>query len=71
MRGRWPKASASWWCSRAATPPARTGTIARIIQHLSPRATRVVALPKPSDREKSEWWFQRYVDQRCPRRANS
>lgn len=40
----------------------KDGTIARIIQHLSPRATRVVALPKPSDREKSEWWFQRYVD---------
>ena len=40
----------------------KDGTIARMIQHLSPRVTRVVALPKPSDREKGEWWFQRYVD---------
>jgi polyphosphate kinase 2 len=39
----------------------KDGTIHRIIEHLSVRNTRVVALPKPSDREKSEWWFQRYV----------
>jgi polyphosphate kinase 2 len=39
----------------------KDGAIARIVEHLSIRATRVVALPKPSDREKSEWWFQRYV----------
>jgi polyphosphate kinase 2 len=32
-----------------------------VVEHLSPRNTRVVALPKPSDRETSEWYFQRYV----------
>ena len=40
----------------------KDGTIARITEHLSRRATTVVALPKPSDRERSEWYFQRYVD---------
>lgn len=39
----------------------KDGTIHRIIEHLSVRNTRVVALPKPSSRETSEWWFQRYV----------
>ena len=39
----------------------KDGTIARIVEHLSPRNTRVVALPKPSDRERSQWYFQRYV----------
>lgn len=39
----------------------KDGTIARIIEHLAPRDTRVVSLPKPSDRERSEWYFQRYV----------
>ena len=39
----------------------KDGTIKRITQHLSPRATRVVSLPKPSDRERTEWFFQRYV----------
>ena len=39
----------------------KDGTIARITEHLAPRATRVVALPKPSDRERSQWYFQRYV----------
>jgi polyphosphate kinase 2 len=40
----------------------KDGTIARITEHLAPRATRVVSLPKPSDRERSEWYFQRYVE---------
>src|SRR5258708_31418238 len=39
----------------------KDGTIKRIVQHLSPRETRVVALGKPSDREQSSWYFQRYV----------
>ena len=39
----------------------KDGTIKRIIEHLSPRSTRVVALPKPSDRERTQWFFQRYV----------
>ncbi len=37
------------------------GTIQRITQHLNPRGARVVALPKPSDVEKTQWYFQRYV----------
>ncbi len=39
----------------------KDGTIKRIIEHLSPRETRVVALGKPSDRERSGWYFQRYA----------
>lgn len=39
----------------------KDGAIARIIEHLGPRYTRAVSLPKPSDRQKTEWWFQRYV----------
>ncbi len=39
----------------------KDGTIKRIVQHLSPRETRVVALGKPSDRERSSWYFQRYA----------
>ena len=39
----------------------KDGAIQRVTEHLSPRNTRVVALPKPSDRETSEWYFQRYV----------
>ncbi|MEM8650847.1 MAG: polyphosphate kinase 2 [Pseudomonadota bacterium] len=37
------------------------GVIKRITQRLNPRIARVVALPAPSDREKSQWYFQRYV----------
>jgi len=37
------------------------GVIKRITQRLNPRSCRVVALPAPSDREKSQWYFQRYV----------
>jgi polyphosphate kinase 2 len=39
----------------------KDGTIARITEHLAPRYTRAVSLPKPSDRERSQWFFQRYV----------
>lgn len=39
----------------------KDGTIKRIIQHLSPRETRTVALGKPSDRDISSWYFQRYT----------
>lgn len=39
----------------------KDGTIKRIIKHLSPRETRVVALNKPSDRQQLEWFFQRYT----------
>ena len=39
----------------------KDGNIKRIVEHLSPRETRVVALGKPSDRERGGWYFQRYV----------
>jgi len=37
------------------------GTILRFTEHLNPRGARVVALEKPSDRERTQWYFQRYV----------
>ena len=37
------------------------GVIKRITQRLNPRVCRVVALPAPSERERSQWYFQRYV----------
>ena len=37
------------------------GTIKRIMEHLNPRGARVVALEKPSDIERTQWYFQRYV----------
>ncbi len=39
----------------------KDGTIKRIIEHMSPRETRVVALGKPSDRDRTSWYFQRYA----------
>lgn len=37
------------------------GTIKRITEHLNPRGARVVALPRPSDQEMTQWYFQRYA----------
>jgi len=37
------------------------GTIKRFMEHLNPRYARVVALTKPSDKERGEWYFQRYI----------
>ena len=37
------------------------GTIKRFMEHLNPRYARVVALTKPSEKEKGEWFFQRYI----------
>ncbi|MFN7050640.1 MAG: polyphosphate kinase 2, partial [Gemmobacter sp.] len=37
------------------------GTIKRFMEHLNPRYARVVALTKPGDKEKGEWFFQRYI----------
>ncbi|HEU0102656.1 MAG TPA: polyphosphate kinase 2 [Mycobacteriales bacterium] len=37
------------------------GTIKRFTEHLNPRGARVVALDKPSERESTQWYFQRYV----------
>jgi polyphosphate kinase 2 len=39
----------------------KDGSIRALTEHMSVRATRVVALPKPSDRQKTQWYFQRYV----------
>jgi polyphosphate kinase 2 len=39
----------------------KDGSIRRIVEYLPPRTTPVVALPKPSDREKTQWYFQRYT----------
>jgi len=39
----------------------KDGTIRRMVEHLSIRATRVIALPKPTEQESSQWYFQRYV----------
>jgi len=37
------------------------GTIKRFMEHLNPRGARVVALEKPSDQERTQWYFQRYI----------
>jgi polyphosphate kinase 2 len=38
------------------------GTIRRFIEHLNPRSARVVALPTPTELQKGQWYFQRYVE---------
>jgi polyphosphate kinase len=38
------------------------GTIKRIAQYLSPRVARIVALPAPTERERTQWYFQRYME---------
>ena len=37
------------------------GTIKRFMEHLNPRGAKVIALEKPSEREKTQWYFQRYI----------
>ncbi len=39
----------------------KDGVIKRVIQFLNPRTCRVVAVPTPSERERTQWYFQRYV----------
>lgn len=39
------------------------GAIRRVTERINPRHMRIVALPKPTDDEKSQWYFQRYVEQ--------
>lgn len=39
------------------------GTIKRFMEHLNPRAAHVVALEKPTERERGQWYFQRYISQ--------
>ena len=38
------------------------GTIKRVTQYLNPRVAQIAALPAPTEREKSQWYFQRYVE---------
>src|SRR5690349_1952769 len=38
------------------------GTIKRVSEHLNPRVARIAALPKPTERERTQWYFQRYVE---------
>ena len=38
------------------------GAIKRIMQYLNPRSARVVALPTPNERERGQWYFQRYIE---------
>ena len=39
------------------------GTIRRFIEHLNPRSARVVALPKPTELQRGQWYFQRYAEE--------
>ena len=39
------------------------GTIRRFVEHLNPRALRIVALPKPTEDERGQWYFRRYINQ--------
>ena len=39
------------------------GTIKRVAQYLNPRMARIVALPAPTERQRGQWYFQRYVEQ--------
>ncbi|MFE3166199.1 polyphosphate kinase 2 [Streptomyces sp. NPDC059224] len=38
------------------------GTIKRVTEHLNPRIARIAALPKPTERQRTQWYFQRYVE---------
>tara|TARA_R110002111_G_scaffold256979_2_gene324545 strand:- start:17742 stop:18656 length:915 start_codon:yes stop_codon:yes gene_type:complete len=38
------------------------GTIKRFMEHLNPRGARIVALPKPTETEQGQWYFQRYIE---------
>lgn len=39
------------------------GTIRRFVEHLNPRSIRIVALPKPTEEERGQWYFRRYINQ--------
>ncbi|MFE7893730.1 polyphosphate kinase 2 [Streptomyces sp. NPDC004822] len=38
------------------------GTIKRVTEHLNPRVARIAALPRPTERQRTQWYFQRYVE---------
>ena len=41
--------------------PARVAQLKRFTEHLNPRSARVVALEKPTEKERKQWFFQRYI----------
>lgn len=41
----------------------KDGTIKRFMEHLNPRGARVVALDKPNEKERGQWYFQRYIEE--------
>src|ERR1700677_866654 len=41
------------------------GTIKRVSEYLNPRITRIAALPVPTEREKTQWYFKTYVEHRA------
>lgn len=47
---------------RGADAAGKGGTIKRVAEHLNPRVARIAALPKPTERERTQWYFQRYVE---------
>ena len=55
-------ARASSSCSRAATRRARAARSSGWREYLNPRVCRIVALPAPTERERTQWYFQRYVE---------
>ncbi|GAA6141002.1 polyphosphate kinase 2 [Hydrogenophaga sp. 5NK40-0174] len=49
-------------CFEGRDAAGKGGTIKRFMEHLNPRGARVVALEKPTDIERGQWYFQRYVE---------
>lgn len=60
---RWVQAKGKRIAILQAVTQQEGGTIRRFTEHLNPRAMRVVALPKPTEEEKGQWYFQRYTKQ--------
>ena len=62
---RWVQAKGKWIAIlfEGRDAAGKGGTIRRFTEHLNPRAMRVVALPKPTEEEKGQWYFQRYAKQ--------
>ena len=57
----WPRSSSWSSSSRGGNSAGKGGAIKRVTQRLNPRVCRAVALPAPTERERSQWYFQRYV----------
>ena len=65
--GRGPRAHVCSCSSRGGTRRARAVAIERVTQYLNPSDARVVALPKPTKRERGHWYYQRYIERLPPR----